>query len=894
MSDYNLGTARGVIRIDYTGDGPKKATQDLDSVTKKSDAVNKAAGTMGAGLTGAGTVMAAGFAVAAKSAIDYEKRMSAVQAVSGASQQEMKGLSDLALRLGQETKYSASESASAIEELVKAGISVPDVMNGAAQATVALASAGEIALPEAASIASNAMNQFNLTAAEMPLIADKIAGAANASAIDVGEFGYSLSQVGAVANLAGLSFEDTAVAIAEMGNAGIKGSDAGTSLKTFLQNLQPMTLKQQQLFEELGITTKELGNRFYDAEGKLKPLAEVQEILAQSLKGMTAEQKQATLETMFGSDAIRAAAVLANNGAKGYDEMATAMSKVTAEQVAAARQDNLAGKWEQLTGSLETMAIQIGQILLPVLKQFIGFIQKLVDAWANLSPRTQKIIVLIAAIVTVFVLVVGIVLSVVAGFAALAAVFAAAGTALLPVIGIAAAIAAGLIALIAIVVLVIKNWDNIKAATMAVWNAIAGFFVGIWTAIKNAFMVGVTAVGTFLTTAWTGIVGFFKTIWGGVATFFAGLWNGILAVLQGVWTIIITVITGYLNGVKMVISAVTTVILGVWQAFWNTFGGLITAVWELIKVVVALGIRAVQFVVISTARKIQAVWLEVWGAISKFFRTIWNAIADFIGPIVNSIRAVITRVINAVKSFISDRLNAIKSVFSAAWSAVATKTASVYASIKEKVTSVLNTIRSFIADKLSAIKTSFSNAWNAVLSKAREVFSKVVSVISDKVRAIIDKVRTIHSKVVDTMRNAGSWLYNAGRNIIQGLINGVTSKIGAFTSKLRDLTNRIPDLKGPPKRDKVLLERNGELIMGGLIRGIESGIGPLSRLLGSVTLSVPGMVKTSALTTPSSITNVTNNSAGPKVYQDVKIYHPIATRDSEATNESLQLAGAFV
>jgi TP901 family phage tail tape measure protein len=167
----------------------------------------------------------------------------------------MDQLRNKALQLGKDTSFSASEAASAIEELVKQGISVPDVMNGAADATVALAEAGELELPRAAEIASNAMNQFKLSAQDLPHVADLLAGAANASSASVGDLGSALEYVGPVAHSMGLSIDDTTGALAILANNGIKGTEAGTQLRGMLLGLTPTTNKQSEAFKKLGLIT---------------------------------------------------------------------------------------------------------------------------------------------------------------------------------------------------------------------------------------------------------------------------------------------------------------------------------------------------------------------------------------------------------------------------------------------------------------------------------------------------------------------------------------------------------------------------------------------------------------------------------------------------------------
>lgn len=438
MAGYSLGSARGKIEIDASDavKGADSASDAVDKLGKKAEDNSAALGNIGKAAAGLGALVVGGLGIAVKSAADFEAGLSAIKAVSGATAEEMSKVRDAALRIGKDTSFSASEAAAAFEELIKAGVSVEDALGGAADATVNLAAAGGIALPDAATIAANALNAFNLEATDMVKVADLIAGAANASAIDVGEFGQSLQQSAAVANLAGLDFDDLAVAIAAMGNAGIKGSDAGTSLKTMLQNLQPQTDKQKEKFKELNLVTQDTTkaqqfltnkgfkntgktldeiipsfeeyldvqgyaaagskknsdeakrlatslttttNAFYDANGSVKSFADISQVLQDALKGQTDQQKQANLEVLFGSDAIRAAAIAADNGAKGINDLALAMGKVSAADTARTRLDNFKGAIEGLKGSAETLAITIGTPLLGALRGLVDGIGGLLD-----------------------------------------------------------------------------------------------------------------------------------------------------------------------------------------------------------------------------------------------------------------------------------------------------------------------------------------------------------------------------------------------------------------------------------------------------------------------------------------------------------------------------------
>ncbi len=393
--------------------------------------------------------VAAGLGGAVHAAAGFESTMSGVAAVTGATAEQMKQLSVAALQIGKDTSFSASEAAKGIEELAKAGVEIPEILGGAGRAVADLAAAGGVGLADAAEIASAAMNNFGKKGADMAGVADVIAGAVNASAIEMNDFKFSMSSVGAVAATVGVSFEDTAKAIALLGSAGIKGSDAGTSLKTMLLNLNPSTAAQRDLMRDLGLTTtnyakaselaakagsavldphadafwgslneavgknilgvndwskatnaqrKEydkllqssgaVSNQFFDQEGKVKDLASVSDVLSNALAGMNKQQKLATLETLFGSDAIRAAAVLADKGAEGFNKMGDAMSKVTAADVGAKRLDNLAGSVEKLKGSLETAAITLGLSMTPALK---GVVDGFTDMVNNAIPAADKL-----------------------------------------------------------------------------------------------------------------------------------------------------------------------------------------------------------------------------------------------------------------------------------------------------------------------------------------------------------------------------------------------------------------------------------------------------------------------------------------------------------------------
>ncbi len=790
---FALGTAAGKIVLDYDGKGVDEAKKDVEGLQAGSDKTNAAYGKLSKGAAVAGLAIAGGLAVGVNAAANFEQRMSAIGAVSGATGKDFDSLRNKALDLGRDTQYSAGEAAGAIEELAKAGLSVPDILNGAADAAVALAAAGEIALPEAATIASNAMNMFNLTAAELPKVADLFAGAANASAIGVSDLGQALQQVGAVANLAGVSLEDTTTAIALMGNAGIAGSDAGTSLKSMFMRLNPSTKKAREEMKELGIITKEGGNAFYDAQGNMKSLSDISGILKGSLKGMTKEQKQAALQTLFGSDAIRAAAILANNGSKGFDKLSASMGKVSAADVAKKRMDNFKGSLEQMKGSLETAGIAVGTVLIPPLRTVVDAITSVANAFLKLDGQTQKIIIGIIAAVGALLLIVATIMKVIifintfrAAMVALRGTMIATWAATLgPILLVIAAIAL----VIAIIVILWKKSETFRDIVTGVWEAIKSAASAVADWFMGTLLPGLQSV-------WDGLVSGVQAILG----VFSAVWNAIVSVVTTVFNVIKMIIMTYINLWVTIITTALNVIKAIWGAIWGTFGGLIKAVFGLILAIIQLVLAVIVLIIQATWNKIKAVTSAVWNGIMAVLKAVWNGIKAVVMAGVNLVRAIVTRVWTGLKVITSAVWNAIMGVIRAVW----------------------GKIGGTVMGAVNKVKSVLSSAWNAIKSTASKVWNALVTVVGTAIGKVIDKAKSIKDRIVGFFSNAGSWLLDAGKRIIQGLIDGITGMISKVTDKLNALTAKIKAAKGPPEKDRVLLESNGELIIKSLIRGFDN------------------------------------------------------------------------
>lgn len=323
-------------------------------ITSIKNTLTSPAGMLGIGIATAG--LGELLADSAQKAMDFSAQLSNIQALTNMSGAELDKVKQKALDLGAKTQFSSTEAVQGMTELLKAGMSVKQVMSGAADAALSLAAAGDLTLPEAAEIMSTAMNSFHIKDAAHA--ADILAGAANASATDVHDLKYALSAVASVAASVGMSFDDTNTALAVFAQNGLKGSDAGTSLKTMLMRLEPMGDSARNMMVQLHLLRANGSSLFYDEAGHMRSLADIADILRTHLAGLTDEQRQAAMQTMFGADAIRGATILYKEGAKGIEGMYKAMTLFKASDVAQKKWDNAKGAVIRLKSAFENFQIE--------------------------------------------------------------------------------------------------------------------------------------------------------------------------------------------------------------------------------------------------------------------------------------------------------------------------------------------------------------------------------------------------------------------------------------------------------------------------------------------------------------------------------------------------------
>jgi TP901 family phage tail tape measure protein len=357
----SIGELIGYVRLDTSGvqRGVAQTERGLGSVRGAVKGVGVALGGIAVG-------SAIKDSVSLEAA--YSKTMAQMKAATGATGSEMGKLNKLAMKLGAETSFSASDAAGAMLELAKAGVHTSDIMGGALAGTLTLAAAGDTDLATASTIAANAMNTFGLKGNQMNKVAAALAGGANASSASVESLGQALSQVGPGATNAGLSLQETVATLAAFDSAGIKGSDAGTSLKTMLAALVPQTDKAKAAMEKYNL-------KFVDAHGNFRSISNIAQQLRKGLGGLSEAQRTQALTTIFGSDASRAATVLMKNGAKGIQGYIKATNdQAAAQKMAKANMSGTTGALERMHGAIETAELALGQFLAPTVTKLAGLI----------------------------------------------------------------------------------------------------------------------------------------------------------------------------------------------------------------------------------------------------------------------------------------------------------------------------------------------------------------------------------------------------------------------------------------------------------------------------------------------------------------------------------------
>lgn len=348
------------------------------------------------GMTAAGLAVAAFGVAAVKMAADFDQQMSTVQANTGATSAQMDQLRAAAIEAGASTVYSATDSADAINDLGKAGMSVTDILTGGLSGALNLAASDGMAVGDAAEYMANALSMFHLKGSQASQVADTLAAGAGKAVGNVSDFGEALNNCGAQANSFGMNVQETTGVLALFAQNGTIGAEAGTQLNSMLMKLAAPSAEASNTMKELGISA-------YDAQHHFVGMANFAGQLQKAEKGLTDEQRNQANATIFGSYAIKAANYLYEAGESGVNKWTKAVSEsgYAAEQ-AAAKNNNLKGDLENLSGSMESLMISVGEGAQGPLRKMVQGLDTLVDAFAGLPSGAQQTLVVMASLAGVF------------------------------------------------------------------------------------------------------------------------------------------------------------------------------------------------------------------------------------------------------------------------------------------------------------------------------------------------------------------------------------------------------------------------------------------------------------------------------------------------------------
>lgn len=787
---------------------------------------------------------------AISAASTFQGSMNTFQAVTGATGQEMAQLQATAMALGEDITLpgtSAADAAIAMTELARAGISVNDTF-GAAEGVLRMSAAAQISNEQAATITAAALNAFGLAGTEATRVADLLAAGSNASAADVTDMAASMQMAASVAAMAGVPVEDLTTSIAMMANAGIVGSDAGTSLKTMLMSLMSPTDQAAALMQSLGISV-------YDSSGTMLPMRDIVGQVSGAMGGLTQEQQNATLATLFGTDAIRAANIVLASGTTAFDAMSTAVNQQgAATDLSSVKMAGLGGAMEGLRSTVETVLLTAALPFIESLETLVRKAGDFISGLGDLNPQILNAGIAIGAVLAVagplalglgaVVMAVGALLSpiglVILGIGALAAAFATGAIDIDTVRPILDGVGAGFQTLRQVAETVLTSIQNfwsqhgatIMASAQATWNQIQTVVTTVVNAVSSVVQAVMGVVQTFLAnhgaeiesfivTAWTGIQTIVQTslaiiqaivvpILTGIANFIRTHGDDIQRVLSAAWSAISGIVSIAITAVQGILSAVLAAIRGDWSGAWNALKSAGESIWNTIKSTVS-----------SIAASLGPVLANIWAAIKSAAEGAWNGL-----------KSAVENVITALKTAVTGKINGLKSDIESAWNAMKTAAQTAWNGLKSNVESAVSNLKTAVSSKISGLKGDMASAWSDVRSTAISKWQDIVSAITGKLSDLVASVRGFIGQMT-----------SAGADLIAGMVAGVRSMVGALVSAAQGVVQSAIDaaksLLGISSPSRVF-HQLGEQTMSGFALGLQDVagdvVGAMRSIMGSVSL----------------------------------------------------------
>lgn len=826
----DVGTAVGYLMLDTTGfqSGFQSALRDLQTFRDESataadkfSAAGSAMSAVGGSLTKSVTLPIVGLgATIAKVTSDFESSMSKVAAIAGLDTvgEEFEALSEKAKEMGATTKFSASEAADAFTYMAMAGWKTESMLDGI-DGIMQLAAASGEDLATTSDIVTDALTAFGLQAKDSSHFADILAAASNNANTNVSMLGESFKYVAPVAGALGYSAEDTSIALGLMANSGIKASQAGTSLRSAMSNLVSPTSAMAKVMDQYGISIT-------DAEGNMKPFMAVMTDLREKLGGLDEATQAAAASTLFGKDAMSGMLAIINASDEDFNKLTESIYNAdgTAAQMADTMQNNLSGQLTILGSALEGLALSFGEILIPVITDFVKWLTSVVNKFNSLSERTKKVIVVVAAVAAAIgplLLVLGKVSSAIGSIMGI--VTKAAGAWSTWTSGLAA-VGSSAVAVLGPIIAVVGVIAILVAAFKTLWDTNEEFRNGItetWNGIKESFsefadglLDRINSLG-FDFESLTEVLG---AVWKGFCDLLGPIFQGAFDQIGIILETVFGVITGLFDTFKGLFT-------GDWDTFWQGITGIFSSLWDGVTSTIENVFSTIGDLVNVFLEEFGTSWQELWQGVVDFFSNAWNSILDFFTSIGTTISQAFQSFIDGVISFFSNLPENLGFLLGQAIGHVARFVVDLGQKAIEAGKNFLTNVVDFFQQLPEKIQSFLTNAINNVRTwasdlpnQARQAGQNFIDGVVQFFQTLPSRIQTFLTSAINTVRNWGPSMLSVAKNAASTVINGIVNTFSSLPGKMVAI---------------------GQNVVNGLKNGI---MGALSGLLGSIKSFASGVI----------------------------------------------------
>ena len=569
-----------------------------------------------------------------------------------------------------------------------------------------------------------------------------------------------------IAGALGFSAEDTAEAIGLMANAGIKSTQAGTALRTIMNNLSGEVKITGAALGEVTIATT-------NADGSMRDLSDILSDCRGAFSQLSESEQAAAAEALVGKNAMSGFLALMNAGEGDIEKLSSAIDSCSdtfvktvdgaiipmsqaleegvewieeyngvSEKMAAVMQDNLGGQLTILKSQIQELAISFGEMLMPAIRAIVSKIQAFVDKLNGMSESQRKVVLTIGLVIAALgplLVILGTVISRVGvamqGFVKLATgvkklgVAVKAGTGIFGKLGAAlGGISAPVLAVIAVIAVLVAAFKHLWDTNEEFCNAITAIWNGIVSKIQ-AFCQGIVDRLNALGFEFGSIVDVLKSLWDGLCQFLAPVFEAAFSVVSTVLGSVLNVITGLLD---VFIGLFT----GNWSQLWDGVKEIFSGVWDAITGLFDTALNLLKSLAEVVFGWFGTTWESVWTGIKSFFETIWNGIVAFFTGIWNTIVSTVTAQINAVKTVVTTVFNAIKTTATTIWNGIKTAISTVVDGIKSKVSSAFESVKNTATSLFNGIKNTATSVWNGI----KTAIVTPIEAARDKIRSALNAV----------------------------------------------------------------------------------------------------------------------------------------------------------